>query len=59
MADQPFSVYYALDGPDLDGLVGSAGTALTFLNNQGMAVVQMKLQTEQTLFTNQPTLEAH
>ena len=25
MADQPFSVYYALDGPDLDGLVGSAG----------------------------------
>ncbi len=34
MADQPFSVYYALDGPDLDGLVGSAGTALTFLNNQ-------------------------
>ena len=25
MSDQPFSVYYALDGPDLDGLVGSAG----------------------------------
>jgi len=25
MTDQPFSVYFALDGPDLDGLVGSAG----------------------------------
>jgi hypothetical protein len=23
--DEPFSVYFALDGPDLDGLIGSAG----------------------------------
>ena len=25
MDDQPFSIYFALDGPHLDGLIGSAG----------------------------------
>ncbi len=68
MADQPLSVYYALDGPDLDGLVGSARIATHFcscwsvINREGVRRSFPPSDIpdlNQTLPTTRHILEAH